>query len=36
MGVLVLRGIGDLTERMDRLSRQIESFRNELRDELKR
>ena len=40
MGVLVLRGIEDLqkelTERIDRLSRQIESFPNELRDELKR
>lgn len=27
MGGLVLRGIGELTERTDRLSRQIEGFR---------
>ena len=40
MGLLVLRGIGDLqkdvTERMDGLSRQIDAFHRELRDELKR
>ena len=40
MGGLVLRGIGDLqkelTERTDGLSRQIECFHKELRDELKR
>ena len=36
MGCLLLRGIGDLHERTDRLSRRIESFHKELRDELKR